>query len=425
MRRSLTFLLGLTTMLAFGPMAPAQADTTKVVYGLGYQQPDDESLALVGRSCSNPLQLASNDPPIRLRINYTDDPEALGQRVHGFQLGQDDAVGPWAATETPKTSTFSMRVKPEDGTTSGLVIASYAAPGDTSGTWLGTAPITATGTEWRTITGTDALLSWHRFDNATGMWSPAGNATVATFADGHDGDGSGGGGVAFLGFAFGCDGNRFSYDGLKVGPLGEVTTHDFEGVRTATLIDTSASTITAGRRVTLGGAPDETVSRFTGVELTLEARPFGEPEFAPVGTAVSTSNETLVWAELAKRPLVSTEYRWVLPDSSTTEGSVSPVALVKVRTAVTSAIADSTLSKGQKLVVKGQTTPRKARVATTLQRKRDGRWRTLDTGRTRSDGSYGFAYPATSTGTWRVRVLVAASSGNLAGTSPERTATIR
>lgn len=420
-RRLSTILLALATTLALSPVAPARADSTVEVHGFDY--PDENAAFLIARNCTDVTTNPGEN--ILLHIIYTDDAPPIGLRAQGFDLEGGNAVGPMAYTPTPSDTVFTMRLRP-DGAASGKLVALYVAPGDADGFWFGWASRTESGTSWRTVDGAGAVFEWYRVDNATQTWTPAGNSTLAAFAAAHGGDGNpeeytG----AYLGMLFGCDGNRFYFDGLRVGPPGDVTTYDFEGALTAALIEISRGTITAGQGVLLGGAPDPAVSSYVALEMVLEARRFGQADFVEVGRATSTQDGDLVWAQLTQRPRVRTEYRWVIPDSQSTEGSTSPVRVVKVRTAVTAALADSTLKRGDMLVVKGRTTPQKARVATTLQRNVNGNWRKLATGRTGTNGTYSFAHEVGSKGTWKVRVLVAAASGNLAGTSPARTARVR
>ena len=423
MRRVLTVITALATLLALSPAGAAQVDQTVVVHGLDY--PEDESAFLALRDCSDPTAAPSEQ--VLLWIRYSDDEPPVGDRMHGFDLAGGNALGPVAYTPTPSTSVLTMRVKAEDGVAAGQLFALYRAPDDQDGYWFGVSPYTRNGPGWATVDGAGALFSWQWTDSSTGSSSPAGSATLPDFVATHGGDGSAEDGTgALLGMGFGCDGNRFFFDALRVGPPGDVTTYDFEGTLTAALIQASKPRITAGQGVRLLGAADPDVARFAEIELTLQAKAFGRSDFEDVGTAVATDDDGNVgWAELTQRPTVRTEYRWQIPDSSTSQGSTSPVRTVEVRTAVTAQIAATRLGKGDKLVVKGRTTPRKAGVGTTLQRYVGGRWRILDTGRTRADGTYQLAQKVTAKGRWKVRVLVAASSGNLAGTSPARTATVR
>lgn len=426
MRRVLTLLTALATTLALSPVSPARADDTVVVHGFDFpsKYEDFESAGFFGRNCDNPQQFMNEAAP--LYIDYTDDVVPLGERMDGFDLSGGEALGPGGFTLTPSTSVLEMRLKPEGGSATGLLLAAYFAPNDFDGYWLGTSEIAEEGSEWRTVDGAGASYTWLRYENQTASFTPAGTDTLAQFVTLHGGDGSSETFAgAYLGILFGCNGNRFWFDGLRVGPPGDITTYDFEGITTVALADATKKTITAGQRTTLQGAPDPDASRFASLELTLEARPFGQDGFSAVGTATSTDEGELVWAELNQRPKVRTDYRWVIADTAQIEGSVSDTVTVQVRTAVTAKIVDDTLRKGDPLVVKGSTTPKQGGVKTTLQRYVGGGWSNIESGHTKADGSYQLSHKVTSKGTWKVRVLVAATPANLAGTSPARKAAVK
>ncbi len=408
------------------PWQPAHADETVVVHGGDF--PDPERANYLAVNC-NDHTAPITEPPFVISIIYSDDAPPIGLRAQGFDLQGGNAVGAFGHTLTPSTSVLTMRVRPDQSSVvTGRLFALYAPPGELDSYWKGTAALTESGPGWRTVNGAGAVFQWSRYDGNFQAWSPAGSATLPAFVAAHGGDGTEQDpAYALLGMAFGCDGNRFYFDGLRVGSPGGVTTYDFEGSLTVTLAEATRDVVTAGRSVTLRGAPDPAVSRWSNLELTLEARPFGQAEFTPVGTATSTMTDdgSIPWADLVQRPQVRTEYRWVIPVSRATDGSTSPVEIVEVRTAVTAKVADDSLRKGAQLVVKGVTEPKQDGARTTLQRYAGGKWRKLDTGRTKTNGSYAFAHKITSKGTWKVRVLVAATDSNLAGTSPVRKVTVR
>lgn len=106
------------------------------------------------------------------------------------------------------------------------------------------------------------------------------------------------------------------------------------------------------------------------------------------------------------------------------QGSTSPTFTVKVRTKVTSALADASLRKGQTLVLTGRTTPVKAGYSVTLQRYVNGRWVNLKTGMTSATGTYRLTKTVTSKGNWKMRARVAGGGGNLYGTSLARIARV-
>ncbi len=95
-----------------------------------------------------------------------------------------------------------------------------------------------------------------------------------------------------------------------------------------------------------------------------------------------------------------------------------------MRTAVTAKIADTTLRKGKNLVVTGGTTPQKAGVTVTLQRRVGSSWKKLGTTTTTTSGSYRFVRKVDATGTWTVRVVVPADDANVQCVSPTRSAKV-
>lgn len=123
-------------------------------------------------------------------------------------------------------------------------------------------------------------------------------------------------------------------------------------------------------------------------------------------------------------PLKQTSYRWHLAGSEAFEERYSTTMTVKVRTAISASIVDRTLRRGRSLVVKGRTKPAKPGVSVKLWRKTSTGSIVLATTRVRSDGTYKVAYPVNRRGTWTVWTTVAAASGNLAGRSPNRSATV-
>jgi len=96
-----------------------------------------------------------------------------------------------------------------------------------------------------------------------------------------------------------------------------------------------------------------------------------------------------------------------------------------VKAKVTLTLADSTLSPGQTLVATGRITPAKVDSVATLWRKTSsGPVRLRSITLTESDGTFRITKVLNSRGTYKVYVTVPAAKGNLAGTSPIRTATV-
>lgn len=415
------------TLPAPGVPAPPSVDGTVVVHGLDY--PDDGSYGLYSLSCADP-RAAGHDPHSLLYINYSSDEPPIGMRMQGFDLTGTAGIGPYAYTPTPSTSEWQLRVNPVGVATTGHAVAFYFPDGWAGEQYVGHASVSHAGPGWSTLDAQARSLQWWKWSEDTQTWQSGGMATLAAFVANHGGDGTlEEGSGALLGFALGCDGERFWFDGLRVGPPGEVITYDYEGGLTAALMDSSDARVTAGRKTVVRGSLDTEVSGFyASLEMVLEARQIGEPEFVEVGRATSTYDDTTGTqspVRLAVRPERHTEYRWSIPDSPHTEGSHSPVATLEVRSAASLKMARSKVAKGAKLVASGDVVPADAGVDVALQRQVGKKWKTLATGRTKADGSYRLVTKASSKGTWKLRVKVAETPTNLAGTSQVRKVTVR
>lgn len=421
--RRLLVLVSSVAVLGLMPVDPAYAeDVTIVVNGTHFP---DTTYGLLVTKCSNPG--VSPTGLLRTRIAYTNDEPPLGDRMLGWDTDSGSAIGPYSFTMTPSTvTTYSVRLNRHTGSATGKALVLYAPPGADGDFWLGHSPITSTGSGWTTIDASGVTFNWKHWDNSSQTFNTtAPDAILSTFVTEHGGDGTADDGGALLGFVFGCNGELFYLDDLRVGSLDNVTSYDFEEALTATSMSGSVGAITAGGSATLKGMPKELPSGFfPKATLTLEAKRFGSSEFVEVGTATATFDGTKHPATLVRQPLKLTTYRWVLPTSAARRGSTSPTFTVQVRTRVTSALADATLHKDQTLVLTGRTTPVKAGYVATLQRRVNGTWVDLKTGMTSSTGTYRLTRTVTSKGDWKVRVRIAGGGGNLTSFSPTRIAEV-
>lgn len=423
MRRFLVLVSSLA-IVGLAPVTPAYADdVTIVVNGTHFPA---STYGLFATKCSNPG--VSPTGLLRTRIAYTTDDPPLGDRMLGWDTDSGSSIGPWSYTQTPSTaSVYSLRLNRPTGSVTGKALVLYAPPGADGDYWLGHSPITSTGTGWTTIDASAVTFNWKHWNNTLQEFdTTAPDEILSTFVAGHGGDGSPeDGSGALLGFVFGCNGDLFHLDDLRVGSVGSVTTYDYEEALTRTSISGSAGAITAGGDVILKGMPKELPnSFFSKATLKLEARRFGSSDFVQVGSATATFDGTKHPARLVRQPQKLTVYRWVLATSAARQGSTSPTFTVKVRTRVTSALTDDTLAKGRTLVLTGRTTPVKAGYVVTLQRYVGGTWVDLKTGLTSSTGTYRLTRTVTSKGSWKVRVSIAGGGGNLPGVSPARVAEV-
>lgn len=310
----------------------------------------------------------------------------------------DSLVASWAVVRSSSATPFNLvasMTKPS-GTYYGI-----ATPAFTSGRW-GVVDLVAPTYAWFTATlvsqGSDTLADFADRDTVND------GATAATLSVRQP--------VAATGSVL--------VDTVRVSTGDPGTTYDFEAPLTTTTMTASKSTITAGGSVLLSTKVSDGPEPLAGVPAVLWAKAFGESAFSMVA-AVPTDAEGR--ASLSRAPARRTEFQWRFPGTDLQTSSQSPIAAVGVRTRVTLTLLDASLSPGQTLRARGTTFPAKPGVTATL-------WRTTASGRTRIgsaivkvDGSYAINRTVTK-GTWRVHVTVAASGGNLVGTSVTRTATV-
>ncbi len=412
MRRALIIAAGGIAAVVL-QAAPASADDTVVVHGVGFPADGLDGLAITG--CSGIFDRLAE--PVTSYLSH--EPSALGTRSLRYDLAGGDAVGSqYAVTSMRGTTTAGLSVQAPDGTT-GVAYAGYRAPADWSSdlAWIGRAELTAAPGGWQAVDAAGLTYTWTRYDLATqqpvSTAPDAGPATVADFTAAHGGDGPG-----FYTLGFGCDGAPFRVDALRVGHPGDVTTYDLEGFTSVTAITGSAGTVVAGEPVTIGGRLDDELGRPVphGL-LVLEAREPGSSAFVPVedpGPADGASSVTV-------QPRARTSYRWRFAGTWSVDGSVSPTFTVDVGTAVSVDSAPVPAPTAVPSVeVTGATTPAKPGVRATLWRLGGGRSRVpVGTTVVGPDGAYRFEL-ARPRRTGEYVVTVPAAGGNLAGESSAR-----
>lgn len=409
-------------MLIAGLTVPAGAAQTVVVNGL----PDGtDNVLAYGVNCADPTQPFSSQPTFALGL--TSDPTyPVGDRMIGFlPQAAVDAFGPGIFTYAPSTfDVLSVRVDSPNATGSGLAVVYYYPNGSGDPWYVGHAALSPP-QDWSTVDASGLSYSW--VSVTAGSATPAGSSGLADFVNANGGDDTGSQTIfALVMLLFGCDGQRFWFDDLQYGPSGDVTTVDFEGYLSTVAIDSSKSKITAGSGVKLDGTFTIVGNPFpVSTPLTLLAKPFGSSTWTEVGTAPADyGSGPPTHAQLVDHPTTETTYKWVLADDPKYSGSESPEFTVKVATKVTAKLVDSTLAKGQKLVLKGRTVPAKAGSTIYLQRQVGGHWEKIGHALVQDGGKYVLKNRVTSTGTWKVRAYIPKGDGNLAGHSPSRSATV-
>jgi hypothetical protein len=200
----------------------------------------------------------------------------------------------------------------------------YVAPGlDAGQVWVGRADLHAS-PGWAYVDAAGASYDWQKVQALTGrVVEAAGTATTAAFTRDH-GDGPG-----YLLAGLGCDGTPFSFDALRVGTPGSVTTYDVEGLVLSTTISASGDQVPAGGAVQLTGVTVDSAGKPAGTALVLEARAAGESDFQAVGKPVDADADGYVHADVA--PEVRTQYRWVALDTGYADASVSGAVTVRPR----------------------------------------------------------------------------------------------
>ncbi|HET7691359.1 MAG TPA: hypothetical protein VFK41_13325 [Nocardioidaceae bacterium] len=420
MRRvALSVLALLATSLV--PLPVASADSTVVVNGrLDFPEDDSVGEALVGcddlftHGQQGSLLYIGNTDPVPYGHIYWGFVPHGGNESHGFYFSVDSLAA---------TTVAGLEFDSDEGDASGVAYITYQPNGTTDGTyWVGRAALGATDTGWQDVEVIGLTYAWKKWDPGTQTYvvPDGGSATIATFLASNGPDG-----FANIIIGYGCNGAKTWYDGLRVGSAGNITTYDLDREASVTSIARSAATITAGNGVTItGGAhPEHSQTNYGQASLRLEAKGAGESDFTEIAQASTSVGGAP--ASVVVKPTVTTQYRWRFDGALSIEPSLSPVTTVQVRTAVTGVVADRTLKPGQALVVTGKTTPKKPGLAATL-------WRKTVTGRTKlttttikADGTFRLAKRVKAKGVWKVFVTVPASSGNLAGTSAIRKATVR
>jgi len=282
--------------------------------------------------------------------------------------------------------------------------------------WQGVATVPLTKDTWTSVDFTSATFQWT--DGNTGSESK----TLATFLADH-GDDTVGGIVGASACAGSTTGSVF-LDDIRIGAGTNTQIFDFEPlIPTAITATVSKNIITNGGSVKLSTKLTSDGTPLAGRPVELVHKPFGQSSYSSLGT-VDTNASGI--ASLTLFPKKNTSYQWRYGgDTQEYAASQSPIRSVGVRARVTIALADPTLKPGQTLVVTGKVTPPKTGFVATLWRKTaTGKVKLASTTMVRADGTYRIARALQTKGTYVVFVTVPAAKGNLAGTSPTRTATV-
>jgi hypothetical protein len=415
MRRTLAPLAA--TLLVAGLSSPAYADQTVVQRSLSYADTDayfssQFACAAPGGSPAGAFYRIEGDSPLPV----------LGQRSWGYlpqsgQTGGSFGVGA-SVTDSGDLATFQYQVYGAAAGDGRAYVFSVPPGTGQSNVWIGRAVLNGGGDVWTTVSAATATYTWAEYDSST--WAPTGPTSPAATIAGFDTAK----GISEQGYTaimgFGCAGQGYYFDDFRFGAAGNVTTVDYEALSNSITMHASAATITAGGTSKLTGLVEAHYAG--GTPGTLQAKAYGATSWSTVAS-VNAPEETWTFTR-SVAPKKQTSYRWVVAATESTLGATSPITTVKVRTALTANVADSTLHLGQSLVVTGRTTPAKPGSAVTLYRSTSSGPVVLAKGTVRSDGTYRLTRTMKSKGKWTVYVTVAAGSGNLSGKSASRTLTI-
>ncbi len=307
---------------------------------------------------------------------------------------------------------------------SGQVLVNYSAPGDT-GVWRGRSALGADSSSgWHAVTvDATATYQWRHF-NADGVADQdADNATVADFVNAHGGDGGG----AWVGFAYGCDGNAFFVDALSVETSAGNRIFNFEGYGTNTYLTTGGEmvkqvTITYGERV--------------GFTAHLRSKVGSEPR-SGILRIDSKAFSAKKWSKYANRklgkggnervllhPARGVSYRASYAGNTAWEASTSNVLQIRVRSKLNASIADPTVTKGHPFVTAGRVLPGRA-AKVRLQRFVHKKWTTVKGIVSGKDGRFRISAPAKSVGVSYWRIEVAPGRGNLGAHTPTMKLTVK
>ncbi len=337
----------------------------------------------------------------------------LGSRSVGWTpTGSGHGVGPTVHVDSPSTlAQAQIWVFSRESQASGQVLVNYSAPGDT-GIWRGRSGLGAdSSTGWHAVTVTSATYQWRHFTSDGVADQDAANASVADFVNSHGGDGGG----AWVGFAYGCDGNAFFVDGLSVETSDGTKTYDFEGYGTRTYLTTGGErrtsvTITYGQKVGFTAHLRSKVGNDPrpGV-LRIDAKPSSAKKWSKYATRKlgKGGNERVLI-----HPTRGTAYRASYAGSTAWERSTSHALMVRVRSKLNASIVDRTVTKGHPFVTTGRVLPgRSAKVR--LQHFVHKKWTTVKSATSRKDGRFRISAPAKPVGTSYWRIEVAPGRGNL------------
>jgi hypothetical protein len=391
---------------------PAQAADIVIVSRSG-NQVGDPSLLVTSTICGDPLQVTS-DGYTYDRVNG---PGTAPRGDGSLQITRQDTglitglafISGRDLNDLASSFAGSFRT-----TFDGQAVAAVARFVDPF--WRGIVVVPTTANTWTSVDFTTLDFDWS--DGNGGSMT----GTIAEFITAH-----GAGSVVGILGGSQCEtptAGSVYLDNVRIGAGSDTQIFDFEPlIPTALTAVASKSVITNGDPVTLRTTMTGAGSPVAGGVVRLFHKPFGAASYTMLGQATTNANGV---ASLVAHPKKITSYQWRYDgDTQTYAAGQSPIRAVGVRAKVTLSVADPTLVPGQKLIVTGLVSPAKTGFVATLWRKTaTGKVKLASTTMVRADGTYRISKVLTNRGTYKVFVTVPAAKGNLAGTSPIRTATV-
>lgn len=415
------------SLLSWAPVSPARAfaSTYQTVNGFDYPA----ELTRLDFTCPSAVP-SPHSYAYRLGGNE-------GEQATGYTFdGPGTMSGLVASIERPRdlqSFTYAtLHPQAEVGSNpDGYSIAQYF-PDDT-GYWIANESLYGQAGGWEgspDLGQTD--FEWFFFDYSLDDYDPnrGYNGTLDELATASGTDGGG----AYLGFAYGCNGRDYYMDSLNVAFDDGLNAYDFEGARSRSYISAAPSHFSDDltrdiTRLNLIYGQDhyllgDSMGLSDGVLTTdyidgfarLYGRSYGRSTYK--WTGLSDSYTSATYANFHVKPSRQTYYQVRTTAGTFFAASTSKTLLVTVKRRVRLKAADTRIRRGRAMVLTGQIFPKDRGVTVTLQRRVDGRWRSLKSATTTTDGRYRISVLARTVGKKTLRVKAATARGNLGNVSP-------
>lgn len=418
----------LALALTLGPAVPPASAANAVVEVPGHAGLDRAGLWYIAQRCDNPFA----NPDSQFAETPVKDAAVLGTHALGWQFPTvGNEVGVLAHVPDPRNLTvIEMHVRGAAGpglTGHALAIYDDSSANFQGSRWIGVSQATVNVGGWTVGDAGNWDLTWYWYAANGAVLDGPYTLTVKELADARGTNGSG----AYAGFAWGCDGQQFFTDALRVGNATNSVTYDYEGLPAASRLQWWA-----GKKVRtgnfkvgygskfyiLGDSYDAgTGAFFVGAGTFFEKR-HGSTRFAPVKSA---GFDLSSYAAYKAKPKRQTTYWFGSDGTNAYEGSVANTLTVKVASGVSGRLKDDTLRPGQRAVVTGRLQPGNRGVKVSLQRRVRSGWSTVSTTKSGSRGSFVLGVKARSPGKMVLRLSIAKGKGNLGTKTNSVTVTVR